>query len=219
MKKPIIIVIILIIIIVGGFWFFSGRNKTANAPVLKVGDIGKNGKPIVGLTVTNDDSIAGWLKRTRTVECDITADSGTIKMLVKNGKVRTEGIPYAFGQDIHGTDGVSLTDGDWIYMWGGQQGTKLNLKQLQADMTAEQKANAAAYSWEDSAKLWGDKYQYKCQEKDLSDSLFTAPANISFNDLTITMVDAQKAVQDLQKNASGTVNAEDIQAQMEKLKK
>jgi hypothetical protein len=220
MKKLIIIVIILIVVGGGAYWYFFSRNKS-QAPVLKVGDIGKNGEPIVGLTVTPDNSLYGWLRRGIPVECDITSDSGTIKMMVKNDKVRTEGIPYAFGQNIHGTDGVSLADGDWLYMWSGQQGTKLNIKQMQAGQTADQKAKAVNYSWQDSAKDWQSKYQYNCQEKNLADDLFIAPAGVTFNDMTSTMLDAQKAAADLQKKAGvgKTLNAEDIQAQMEKLKK
>jgi hypothetical protein len=115
---------------------------------------------------------------------------------------------------------VSLTDGDWYYIWADKQGTKMNLKTLQAAMSPEQKAKATEYSWQDSSKKWENEYQYNCQEKLLTDNLFIPPADIQFNDMTDTLKDLQQVGQDLQQKAgSGTVNQEDIEAQLEQLNK
>ncbi len=216
MKKAFLILIILAIG-AGGYYFYSQKNKK---PPIRVDE---NGQEIIGLRVIQDDSLFGWMKRKKTVRCQLTNDQGEITMMVKNDKVRIEGIPYMFGGQNTEADnnGISLTDGDWIYMWSGQTGTKMNLKTIEAGMTEEQKANAADYNWENSAKNWENDYKYECAEKGLADDLFIPPADVVFTDMSDTLEKARSAVKNLQDNlpAGQNINQEDIEAEMEKAQK
>jgi len=212
--KKVFLILIILALAGGGFYFYSQKNKK---PAVRVD---ANGKEIIGLRVVQDDSLNGWIKRKRTVQCKLTNEQGELTIKVKNDKVRIEGIPYAFGGQSADADnnGISLTDGDWVYIWNGQTGTKMNLKNMQAGMTEEQKIKAADYSWEDSVKKWESAYKYDCAEKGLGDDLFIPPTDVVFTDMTDMMTNAQEAVKNLQENlpAGRTINQEDIEAQMQK---
>jgi len=213
MKKIILIVIILLAVI-GGLYFYNQKIKKS-APAVT-----NNVNQRVGLHVVDDNTLTGWLKRKKTVECEVTTGSGVIKMMVKNDKVRIEGIPYAFGQSGSQPNGYSLTDEDWVYLWSGSEGTKFNLTEVQASLTEEQKNKTAAYSWEQSAIVWESENKYDCQEKKLADSLFIPPTEINFVDMTETLETAQAAAEKARGNlAPGqNLNQEDIEEQMEKIK-
>ena len=214
MKKVFIIIVVILIIGAGAYWF------TRQKPVAKVAvlpPVVNNGKP--GMHVEDDPSLFGWMSRGKSAQCDLTGSQGNLTVYTKNNKIRIEGVPYAFNSAAPASSGVSLTDGEWVYMWSGDQGTKLNMTTLQATMSAEQKAKATDYSWQDSAKKWETEYKYNCRETTLSDDLFTPPSSVKFNDMTVTFKDLQQVGQDLQNKAQGgTVNQEDISAQLEKLK-
>jgi hypothetical protein len=70
-------------------------------------------------------------------------------------------------------------------------------------------------NWEDAG------FEYNCEEKRLSDDLFTAPNDVNFTDWTETMQNLQQIGQQMQQNAAtgaGTPpNMEDIEAQLEAL--
>ncbi|MFH0891850.1 MAG: hypothetical protein V1867_03665 [Candidatus Falkowbacteria bacterium] len=138
-----------------------------------------------GLTVIADDTLTGWLKRGRSVECALSSPEGEIKISAKNDKIRIDGIPYA-AMDAPNEpvkNGVSLTDGDMTYMWGGGKGTKFSLKKMQ-ELSGELDGSQEQKTWEDTAADWEDAgLNYNCHEADLSDGLFTPPADIVFEDL------------------------------------
>jgi hypothetical protein len=195
MKKAFLILVI-IILGVGGFYFYSQKNKK---PVVRVDS---NGQEIVGLRVIQDDSLTGWIKRKKTVQCKVASTEGEITMMVKNDKVRIEGIPYAFGSNSGGNFGVSLTDGDMLYLWDNREntGVKINIIEINDKMTAAQKSDTIQYSWEESAKNWETAYKYECAEKGLADDLFIPPTGVNFTDMTNNMTDSQAAVKSLQKS-------------------
>lgn len=215
MKKGIIIAVIAILLAGGGYWLYSQNAKPK--PIYEDPNPGEK----KGLTVLENTTLEGWLKKGKAVECELTTEQGTVKVMTKDGKVRIEGIPYMFGENMAEpkNDGISLTDGDWMYMWSGTKGTKMNIKAMQETMTEEQKVKES-YSWEDNVKNWenlGTKYD--CAEKKLSDDLFQAPAEVAFNDMTKMMQDLQQIGQQMQqKTDSGApMNMEDIEAQLEQI--
>jgi hypothetical protein len=214
--KKVIIGIVVLLIVGAGIYFISTKSeddKNIEPDKLNVAP---------SFQVIDNPSLLGWLKRGKSVECTLTTDEGTITMKTKDGKVRIEGLPYMFGGSDEATpnmDGVSLTTGDWVYMWSGDKGTKMNLADMQETMSEEQKEKAEDYDWEKEAEGWESLYQYDCQEKSLSDSLFEPPADVEFTDWTETMSQLQQIGQQLQENTGegGTMNMEDIEAQLEKL--
>lgn len=215
MKKVIIGIIALLIIGAGSYWILT-RSKDSESIKSEKSEITS------GLKVTEISSLSGWLKRGKSVECTLSTDEGTITMKTKDGKIRIEGIPYMFGSgDVTTPDisGVSLTAGDWVYMWSGNKGTKMNLKAMQESMSEEQKEKAEDYDWEEMAEGWEAQYQYECQEKRLSDNLFEPPADVEFIDWTETMSQLQQIGQQLQGglDEGETMNMEDIEEQLEKM--
>ena len=102
------------------------------------------------------------------------------------------GIPYV-GMDAMATgsvdtdmSGVSLTTGDWVYMWSEQdkKGTKMNIKKLEALAPEDEEAEEPA-TWDETVADWEDnEVQYNCEDKDLSDDLFSPPDDVEFSDLT-----------------------------------
>jgi hypothetical protein len=145
-----------------------------------------------GLSVKENDTLLGWLKRGKTVQCTVTSSGDKITVMVKNGKTRIEGIPFipveSDRESALPENGVSLFDGSTTYMWDKftLQGIKLNQKSL-ADLKAGTTTDTGEKTedWEKMAKDWesaGDVYE--CLEKELLDELFVAPANIQFQDLT-----------------------------------
>jgi hypothetical protein len=150
MKKNAIIiaVVVLVLLAAGGWWFYSQNAKPK--PITEDPNPGVK----KGLTVLENNSLEGWLTRGKSVECTMASDEGEVKILTKDGKVRIEGIPYMFGGDMDENtepknDGISLTDSEWVYMWSGTSGTKMNIKAMQETMTDEQKTKAEDYSWEE----------------------------------------------------------------------
>ncbi len=47
-----------------------------------------------GFEVTANNTLLGWLKKGKTVECSVETPMGKILMFAQNEKVRMEGIPY-----------------------------------------------------------------------------------------------------------------------------
>jgi hypothetical protein len=213
MKKNAIIIVIALLLVTGGYftWSMMTGDKAAD----------EEAQPITpGLSVVADDSLLGWMGR-NSVECSVTSPEGVMKIMLKDQKVRIEGIPYAFAADpAQAANGVSLTDGDWVYMWSGGKGTKMNLKKMQETMTPEQKKLSKDYSWQETARDWDTNgLQYSCEEKKLDNGLFTAPEEVVFTDMTDTLIDLQQVGQKIQNaTGGGEVNMEDIEAQLEEMK-
>ncbi|OGF26862.1 hypothetical protein A2303_06570 [Candidatus Falkowbacteria bacterium RIFOXYB2_FULL_47_14] len=154
-----------------------------------------------GLTVIADDTLTGWLKRGRSVECSLSSPEGEIKISAKNDKIRIDGITYApmDAPNEPVKNGVSLTDGDMTYMWGGGKGTKFSLKKMQ-ELSGELDGIQEQRSWEDTASEWESAgLGYNCREADLSDGLFTPPADVVFQDLNEFMEGLANISKELEK--------------------
>ncbi len=61
------------------------------------------------------------MKKGGAVKCSLNMTEGNIVMMTKNNNVRIEGIPFfsstSTGEAPQADNGVSLTLGDWVYMW------------------------------------------------------------------------------------------------------
>ena len=215
MKKVIIIIVALLVIGAGGYFVFTKGKGSKNIELDKPGITS-------GLKVTEISNLLDWLKGGKSVECILSTEEGTITMKTKDNKVRIEGLPYMFGggeATASDLSGVSLTTGDWIYMWSGDKGTKMNIKSMRESMSEEQLKEAEQYSWEDMAQGWDAQYQHQCQEKRLSDELFEPPINVEFTDWTEMMANMQQMGQQLQEKfeTGESMNMEDIEEQLEKM--
>ena len=176
-------------------------------------------------------SLSSWLKSGKGIECKIDSlEGGDITVQVKDKMVRMVGFPYVdmnnptVEPDMNGT---MLTVGDWTYMWAGTSGTKFNTKRMQAlagELGEDQDTPSSQEDWEGMIKGWEDSnVDYKCEEKRLSDGLFTAPSDVEFADLTEMMegfAEMGKQMQEQYGNGDdGEIDMEALKKQAEDLKK
>ena len=173
--------------------------------------------PEHGLVVKENNTLMGWLKKGKAVECRVTAPEGEMIIKTKNEVVRMEGIAY-FSPDS-GTEqpkaenGVMLTVGDWVYTWDSQtkKGAKMNFKELEAIGIEDSEAVPDdRKNWDEMVEAWEDMdVAYECKELRLDDELFTEPKDIDFMDLGAIMINANKLMEGLDSNQ------EDIEKMLE----
>jgi hypothetical protein len=140
--------------------------------------------------------LMGWIKSGESVECAMTIEGGgKVTMMAKDEKIRIEGIPYISftdiqSADIENTNGVSLSIGDWMYMWGknGKEGMKFNVKEMEELGDTQGEEDESYDTWEDTVDGWEDDgVEYDCKKVKLADDLFSVPSNVEFADLGETM--------------------------------
>lgn len=179
MKKGIIAAAVFIILAGGGYLYYS-RNATPK-PITEAPPGEKK-----GLTVLENNTLEGWLKKGKAVECKINSPEGEFTVNAKGENIRIEGMMTA-GENNEQIDrnGVVLTTADWVYFWTGNKGTKFNNKTIKEKATPEQKKEYEEYDWESMVSNWEkDNVNYDCEEKRLSDDLFTEPKDVTFTDIT-----------------------------------
>lgn len=190
MKKIITISFILALALTGCSLNFVTSNNTAST------DSAKNAAPV-------DTSLLGRLKSGQGVECKVETLNGEVDIRALAGKIRMEGITYTYNNassTVDATDentkGMSLTIGDEQYIWNGQQGVKFNARQLSEQSggtTDEQMGNR---SWENMAEEWQTAgFDYQCVPKNFTDSIFTPPADVKFDDLNVILQNLQDVIQ------------------------
>lgn len=148
--------------------------------------------PTGGLEVKENNTLSGWLKKGKAVECEVLSPEGRVAIKSKNNAVRMEGIPFysadSAGSQSEAANGVLLTANGWTYTWDMEtkKGTKINNAELAATGTGEESEEADANKdWNAMVKEWDDAQTgYDCREASLDDELFTEPADIEFTDLT-----------------------------------
>ena len=173
-------------------------------------------------------SLSSWLKSGKGIECKIDSpEGGDITVQVKDKMVRMVGFPYVDMNDPAtepDMNGIMLTVGDWTYMWAGSSGTKFNTKRMQelaGEFGEDQDTVSNQEDWEDMIKEWeASDVDYKCEEKRLSDGLFTAPSDVEFADLTAMMEGFAEMGKNLQEQMDGgqEFDPKALEAQAERLK-
>lgn len=149
-----------------------------------------------GFEVKENNSLLGWLKRGKAVQCEVDSPEGKIKMLTKGDAVRIEGIPYmspsSAGEMPQAENGVMLTTKEWTYMWDKKSklGTKMNnqkMKEIGEEFGEEEQADSQQ-SWQDMVQAWeAQKVKYSCNELGVESSLLEEPTDVEFTDFTEVM--------------------------------
>lgn len=216
MKKLLVLVLVASFALTGCF----GKKETS--------------KTVNGLQVKENNSLMGWLKKGKAVECTLNDENGEMKISTKGDKVKIEGVPYMFasmngGQIDPGEmpKGTSLTVGDMMYTWSGDKGIKMDIKKMEetaSDMAEkagiEEEPESPGEDWEDQVGAWEAMgLDYDCKEVNLSDNAFTPPSDVTFTDLNEQMDNMQKAADDfLNKMGSGEeLDMDALKAEMEKM--
>lgn len=133
-----------------------------------------------------------WMRSGEAVECTVEVEGSSVVMISKGEKIRIEGTPYVSMNsiqdgDVENTNGVTLTVGDWIYMWDkvSKEGMKLNVKEVEELGSEEDDEEDRDYdTWEDQVENWeNDGVLYDCEKAKLADELFAEPKDVEFTDL------------------------------------
>ncbi len=209
MKKILPIIVLVLLIAVVSFIVLDKDKETKEA------DLPKDTKE---LEVKENPSLLGWLKGKNSIECVLSTAEGSITVKSKDEKVRIDGIPYMFGDDMASPEsGTSLTVGDWVYMWAGDKGTKFSMQDLGEDDQGEEKEQV---SWEDWAEgMQEAETSYDCKEKRFSDDIFTPPSDVEFIDWSEWMTGMQEFSDEMEASmeAGEDMSLEDIEKKLEEL--
>jgi hypothetical protein len=159
MPKNVVIAIVVVLVLgAGAAFFFQNQNKSG-----------------VNNAVT---SIKDSLSKAVSMECAYTNSAvGESKTYIKNGAIRSD---YA-GQKADQGGSVILTDKK-IYMWQGKEGIVMDIPETTG--TPEQ-AQGQAQKKDFMADL--EKYKDSCKPAVVSDSLFTPPSDVVFQDYSKMM--------------------------------
>lgn len=162
--------------------------------------------PTGGLEVKENNTLLGWLKKGKAIECEVLSPSGRVAIKSKNEAVRMEGIPFfspdSTGAQPNAANGVLLSANGWTYMWDQEtkKGTKINDAEL-AELSGEEEAADVNKNWNEMVKEWDDaQIGYDCREVALGDELFSEPADIEFTDLTEILTGAKNMADEALKN-------------------
>lgn len=187
----------------------------------------------------NNKTLSDWINSGKGVVCTVNTPQGKITTKVKGNKVRMDGIIYVDMTSFDAKQGVqkgsSITDGEWYYMWGENNGIKMNIKKMEQigkEAESDYGVEEDDYSVSEWAKKMEDaKASYNCREENISDNEFEVPNNIKFVDLMEMfenmqnlgqdiMSDDSKAIENLdlpKVKGSNEMTQEEIEAQLEKL--
>lgn len=183
MKKNLIIilalvVLALVVVVAGGIVIFSSKSKQGEETIPPI-QPGKESALIEEPTTTEEletkteEPAANLL--TGSYRCTYTIEEGMkVTTYVKNGKMRTEiSLP---GDD----NNIALYIDDKIYQWSEKekQGFFMPVEEAKNQPGTEIQA-PDEYLYEIK-----NKYKLDCNDIDLSDSLFTLPEDIEFQDLS-----------------------------------
>ena len=121
-------------------------------------------------------SIESLLKAGKSVKCDITYldDSGNGVVYVADGKVRGDFNTKA--DEGTQTESHMIQDGEFGYIWSGNQGTKIKVDTTEASPTTgdQQQQNADL----------NKEVDLKCSAWSKDDSKFTLPTDVTFTDVS-----------------------------------
>ena len=212
MKKILIVAFVSVVALTGCSW---GKKKAIEQAV--------DQNQTVQEVKEEVKKLSDWLTGGQSVVCVVKTDAGDIVMKTKNNKVRTEAsINLATTTETNDIKLVtSITDGDWMYTWSENQGTKMNIQKMKelASTSEEQTKPEDQKTWEDNVKDYEQaSLSFSCEEQELTDDLFIPPADINFVDMTEITENMKKFGQDLQNkiNTGENVNQEELEERLNK---
>jgi hypothetical protein len=165
----------------------------------------KEGGTITTNETNQEENLKGSLfdivKLGKNVKCTFSAEdesgktSGTT--YVSGGKARSDfSITNPDGEKL---DSYTISDADWIYLWGSQseQGTKMKVSELPKNEDTGKVTDPKAYEGFNNA------FDYKCSPWIPDGSKFNVPTNIVFTDFTDMMKNIQAETDKLKEGLKG----------------
>ncbi len=184
MKKllPLIIVAVLVLAGVGGYLV-----------------MGKKGANPLSSATNSFTSIKDALSKSISLECDYTDETGRkVKSWIKNGAVRAD-----VASSNADESGSTIVKDKKMYFWNAKSAISLTLTD-EAQKEVNSQANEITKDKEVVNEI--EKYKSSCKPAVVSDSLFTPPSNVNFQDMSkLLQVPSGKG------NGVPQVNEQDIQ--------
>ena len=132
--------------------------------------------------------IAKAVQLGKPIKCVSEQSGQTITIYMKGSKMRMDTVPA----DAHG-----IYTEDLMYTWQAKQGSVMkiaDIKALSAEAGEQYKPKSQSEIIENAQKV-----NSKCEAYDVSESLFTPPADVQFQDLTEMMKQLEAMTKSLQK--------------------
>lgn len=177
----VIILVVAAILIMGGVFFISSKSRQKGEITLSDQTIIEGSTSPEESRITEESSEEPKVNPSNlsslgnSYKCTYTIENGLkVTTYVKNGKMRTE-IPLE-GGDAN----ISLYRDDKVYQWSEKekQGIFMSVEE------AKKQPNTEVQDPDKYLEEIRIKYQLDCKNVDLADSLFIAPEDIQFQDLS-----------------------------------
>ena len=163
MPKNVIIAIVVILILGGGAaFFFQNQNKMSGKDAIT--------------------SIKDTLTKSASMECNYTDEQGrTSKAYIKNGSIRAD----ITAKNSKESGSVIVTDKK-IYFWNSEGGFMMEVPDVTKTPSQTEGSNQGLSQKEELMRDL-DKYKDYCKNASVSDSLFTPPTDVKFQDYSQMM--------------------------------
>jgi len=199
MKKVVIIVIAVLGLAVAGYFLLAKKTQapTGTSQNNSQSNLATNTKDAVKSGVK--DSLLALMAGTTGVKCAVEDENGKYTVIAKDKKVRIEGIDFANPADSKtvGQKGMMISDGIWVYMWGGKEGLKFNIEDMDETSATQGGEVSKDSDWRDWAKsMDASGAKHDCKPGMATDGDFTPPTDVKFQDWGEMM----KNLQQLQAN-------------------
>jgi hypothetical protein len=146
--------------------------------------------------ITTSQRISQAMLNNVSMKCEIKKKDGSdvITYEIKGKKTKASGASLSGNKGI----GYVLNDGgEYMYIWNSleKKGVKMSLKTTDPSASPMAGQKYDDFSNENTQKAYEDQgYTYDCEEVSLADSVFVAPADVTFTDLS-KMMDSMKQMQ------------------------
>lgn len=124
------------------------------------------------------------------MKCTVEQDGETVTILTNGTKAKIEGMSMPNPKDPTGAKekGYMISDDTWAYIWSGKEGIKFNIKEMEAStqpVTGETDDQSNKSSdWKSIIKEMEESgAKYDCSAAVVSDSDFTPPSDVTFQDM------------------------------------
>ncbi|MGI5827870.1 MAG: hypothetical protein ACOX6V_02490 [Patescibacteria group bacterium] len=189
--------------------FSNNQTSTSNEDGLQQEQQEEQSEQTIG------NSLKSIFSRGESAKCTYNEDGAEITVAIKGNKTRVYGIDYNPETEAIEEGGV-INDGEWVYFWDGstKAGIKYKISALEGLANEDTGTNEQAESWGDMEK-WADEieddYEVNCTPQTISDSEFTPPSDIQFQDMA-QLMESVKQFQDMK--PSDIPSAEELEELM-----
>jgi hypothetical protein len=137
-------------------------------------------EPAVKSEVTD---MAALIATGKPVKCVYEQADQTITTYMKGSQMRMDSVP---------SDSHSINTADRIYTWSGKEGTVMKMEDI-----ARLPENAGQPSSQEKTTTTAEKPSPKCEATSIDESMFTPPADVTFQDMSEMLKQAESAMKGL----------------------